>query len=193
MTVCSIDGCGLTAVARTYCWGHYRQAKRSMPFHPVTPRKHRRGSQVPWIKDHVEYDGDDCLKWPFAFYKDGRGQVTINKRTVQAHRVMCEMAHGAPPTAEHEAAHTCGKGHEGCVNPKHLAWKTHQENIEDKFVHGTMLKGEQIAAAKLTEVQVRDIRKLASVETHAALAERYGVVRQTIGKVIRRERWRHVV
>jgi hypothetical protein len=62
----------------------------------------------------------------------------------------------------------------------------------DKHVHGTMLRGEQIYCAKLTEVQVRDIRRLARVSSHRELAERYNVVPQTIGKVIRRERWRHV-
>jgi hypothetical protein len=189
---CSIDGCGLDAKVNGYCWGHDKQIKRGVTIHPVTPRKHRRGSQVPWLEAHVGHVGDDCLIWPFALYRDGRGQVTINGRTLQAHRVMCEKAHGPAPTPGHEAAHSCGKGHLGCVNPCHLSWKTHQQNIDDKHIHGTMLRGEQIHCAKLTEGHVRDIRRLARVSSHRELAERYNVVPQTIGKVIRRERWRHV-
>jgi hypothetical protein len=192
MKLCSVEGCGLKASVHGYCWGHDKQAKRGVAFHPVTPRKHRRGSQLPWLEAHVNYTGDECLIWPFAFHRDGRGQVTIDKRTHQAHRVMCEKAHGPPPTPEHEAAHSCGKGHLGCVHPGHVSWKTHQQNIDDKEVHGTMLRGEQIYCAKLTETQVRDIRRLANVASRRDLADRYGVVPGTITKVIKRALWRHV-
>jgi hypothetical protein len=57
--------------------------------------------------------------------------------TLYAHRLMCQLAHGDPPTPDHIAAHSCGRGHEGCVNPNHLSWKTYSENELDKRVHGT--------------------------------------------------------
>jgi hypothetical protein len=59
-------------------------------------------------------------------------------RTVRrAHRVMCEIAHGPKPAPGFVAAHTCGKGREGCVNPRHLRWASQKENMADKLLHGT--------------------------------------------------------
>lgn len=33
---------------------------------------------------------------------------------------MCELVYGKPPMPKHQAAHNCGKGNLGCINPKHL-------------------------------------------------------------------------
>lgn len=50
---------------------------------------------------------------------------------------MCQKAHGDPPSPKHDAAHSCGRGHEGCVNPNHLSWKTKKQNQADRITHGT--------------------------------------------------------
>jgi hypothetical protein len=55
----------------------------------------------------------------------------------RATRVMCKLAHGPAPTPKHHAAHSCGKGHEACINPKHLRWATPRENAADAKLHGT--------------------------------------------------------
>ena len=54
--------------------------------------------------------------------------------------------------------------------------------------------GEQHASAKLTDADVLAIREAiaARTATHKALAKRYGVTRQAIGKIARRETWQHV-
>ena len=189
---CSVEGCDLKASVHGMCWGHDKQVKRGVPLHPVAQRKHRRGSQVPWLHAHVDHAGDECLKWPFAFHRDGRGQVTINGRTLQAHRVMCELRNGPPPTPSHEAAHSCGKGHEGCVHPGHLGWKTRQQNVDDTIVHGTRLRGEQVPTAKLTEAEVLEIRRLGRTETTFALGARFNVHPGTVSKINRGERWSHI-
>jgi uncharacterized protein YjcR len=44
--------------------------------------------------------------------------------------------------------------------------------------------------AKLTEADIRAIR--ASNLSYSVLAEMYGVHRVTIGKIVRREKWKHV-
>ena len=81
--------------------------------------------QVAWIKAHVGYQGDDCLPWPFSFdVRVGRGRVLYEGECEWAHRVMCRLAKGEPPTPKHQAAHNCGNGHRRCINPNRLEWKT---------------------------------------------------------------------
>jgi hypothetical protein len=145
-----------------------------------------------WLIDHATHDRDECLIWPFAVHHDGRGQVSIGMRTLQAHRVMCKLAHGDAPTERHEAAHSCGNGHLGCVNPRHLRWATSKENKADQLAHGTRVWGEKHPSHKLTRRAVRTIRSLADIKPREALAQEFGVHVLTIGKVIRRESWRHI-
>lgn len=46
-------------------------------------------------------------------------------------RHMCKLKNGDPPTPDHEAAHSCGNGKHGCINPNHLRWATDAENMAD--------------------------------------------------------------
>jgi hypothetical protein len=96
---------------------------------------------------------------------------------------------GPPPTPEHEAAHSCGKGHEGCIAPGHLEWKTPAENTADRLVHGTHSRGERSYWAKLTEADVREILAMKGIIPQRKLAVRFGVTHQTIYKILRRQIW----
>ena len=101
--------------------------------------------------------------------------------------VMCTLAHGPRPSDRHEAAHSCGKGHEGCISPRHLTWKTRAENEADKVIHGTLRKGEAINTAKLTEADIPIIR--GSSESGVGLARRYGVTPTAISSIRTRKSW----
>ena len=108
-----------------------------------------------YIHQHKDHTGDDCLIWPYARdLKRGYGYAWLNGKTVAAHREMCRAAHGEPTFPKACAIHSCGKGHEGCVNPSHLRWATQRENIADKVIHGTVCKGRKNPNNKLTEEQV---------------------------------------
>lgn len=131
-----------------------------------------------------------CLTWPFA--RTVKGWPVL--RCGSAARVVCEKAHGSPPSPQHEAAHRCGRGGEGCVNGSHLRWATKAENEGDKVAHGTHNKGSRHGYAKLDEARVREIRlrKASTGECNSDIAEAYGVSRRTVDRVVRRERWTHV-
>jgi hypothetical protein len=68
---------------------------------------------------------DECVTWPFSRNRDGYPSG-------QKHRWVCEKVNGPSPSARHVAAHSCDRGHEGCINKRHLEWKTHAENMRDK-------------------------------------------------------------
>src|SRR5690606_25191199 len=98
----------------------------------------------------LKHTGAECLIWPFAVAGDGYGVVYLDKERRYVHRAACEDRNGPPPSPDHEAAHSCGRGAQGCVSPGHLRWATHIENQHDKREHGTDTVGERNAASKLS-------------------------------------------
>jgi hypothetical protein len=134
----------------------------------------------------IPFDGDDCLTWPYRTNRQGYAQLT---RGANVCRVVCEAVNGPPPTSAHEAAHTCGRGAYGCVNGRHLRWKTRAENEADKVLHGTSNRGERGAAAKITREDVLEIRRLRGVLLQREIAERYGITESTVGQIQRRSTW----
>ena len=145
--ICKVVDCVNFARANGMCQTHNMRAWRGRDLHSAGTRS---GAGTKFIRENIDCVDDDCLIWPFYRTPTGYGDVNFPHIEGQAHRVMCILAHGKPPSAKHEAAHSCGKGHCGCINPRHLSWKIRIDNIRDKAGHGTQLWGEQVHFAKLT-------------------------------------------
>ena len=95
---------------------------------------------------------------------------------MHASRYMCELVNGSPPTPRHEAAHSCGWGQGGCVNPRHLRWATRVENEAEKIIHGTHLQGDGHPMVKLRGPDIGIIRfLLANGISKTRIARRFGV------------------
>lgn len=144
-----------------------------------------KGAGLAFIKANMAYEGDDCLKWPLHLDKrTGRGWASFNGRPIRAHRLMCIMVHGDPPTPAHEAAHECGNGHLACVNPRHIKWKTKSENRRDSDRHGTGVRSRYGSAGRLTLAQAEEIRALPWPNLdQKEVADRYGVSCSAITQV----------
>lgn len=193
MTHCAFPGCDNPSslkAAKGLCNSHYWQMHKGRE---LTPLSYRRNRCLPWLEEHVAHESDECLIWPYQRMKDsGAAAIKHKGRPRPAARVMCEMVHGSPPTPKHEAAHSCGKGHLGCVNPRHLRWATPKENSADKLLHGTHLCGEKLAWSKLTAATVVQLRSMVGTMSKRALARHFGVTPNTISKAIDGRTWRHV-
>ena len=150
-----------------------------------TPYNKGKGHNYKWLLAHVAHSGDDCLIWPFSRNNTGYGQLGYEGKMRKAHRFMCEMAHGNPPTPDHEASHACGNGMGGCVNPRHLSWKTRSENQLDRRRHGTANTNPTGQRGKLTKIQRSEILRLRGKMTQAKIAQRYGVHFETISRILR--------
>ena len=179
---CKIEGCEKDHTARGFCKNHYYLWKRTG--NPIRS-KTEDGAPMKFMEMAKGVISDECLIWPFARNIQGYG----NFRGRGAHRVVCELANGVPPTPDHEAAHNCGNGHLGCVTGSHLEWKTRAENMKDKIKHGTSGNGEKNSMAKLTKTDVLFIRKNYSKLPLDNLAERFGVHKTNISAVARRKSW----
>lgn len=186
-SVCTVDGCSGKPRHNGLCGSHYR---KNLRYGDPLAGKTQRGAILRWIDKHKEFDGDECLIWPFARNAAGYAVATLNGVSSGAYRHICLLAHGEPPSDQHHAAHTCGNGLGGCVNPKHLRWATPSENNQDKFVHGTIKLGQDHPMAKLSENDVLKIR--ASSKTGRALARDYGVTPSEISAIRRQRVWTHI-
>lgn len=184
--LCSIPDCGKPYWGRGYCSTHYQRWRRNgYPLAGRTPE----GEPQRYLTEVVlKYDGDECLTWPYG-KTAGYGSIQHNGRDALVSRIVCEEENGPPPTPEHQAAHLCGKGHEGCVTRKHLVWKTRLENQADKLIHGTMLRGERHFWAKITEAQAREILSLKGQMLQREIAERFGISRPAVGMIHRGKNW----
>ncbi len=200
--ICSIDDCAKSAVRRTkldcsvegcktkkwkggFCKLHFRRKEKfGDPLAEPEPTPVQA-----FIQKAATCTDKDCLIWPFET-QDPRAHVRINGVIVFASRHVCTLAHGDPPTPEHETAHSCGKGHLGCLNADHLRWATKIENQADRLIHGTDCRGEKSAWAILNRNDVRAIRKsLENGESQYSVARRYSVSRSCIKAIKERTSW----
>lgn len=190
--VCSIIGCGKARSSRGFCANHYYRLR--VHGDPLAGRSRASpGEPQRWIKEHVSFAGDECLIWPFMRGANGYPVVRAKGRQLVASRVMCIEAHGEPPTKEHEAAHSCGKGHDACMNPSHLSWKTGSQNQADRHLHGTDCAGVKNPAAKLIVRQVRQIRRLIERgQTQTSVAQEFGISQAQVWAVKERKSWSHI-
>lgn len=186
--VCKFEGCDGKYYARGYCQSHYERLLRNGSPQPIVIQS-KKGIPLSWLKLHINYQEDNCLIWPFGKMSNGYGVMYFRGRVTNPHRLICIFAHGNPPTKKHEAAHSCGNGHLGCVNPKHLRWATPKENQLDKIKHGTMLRGEKCPIAKITKEDVRKIRSLDGTMLRKDIGHLFNLSRQTVNSIIWRKTW----
>ena len=78
-----------------------------------------------------------------------------------------------------------------------LEWMTSSENKLHAYHNGLMKprSGESCGLSRLTEEDVREIRGLAKENpsmTYREIGEKFGATASSIGKIIRRDQWRHI-
>lgn len=142
--ICSVADCERVGWRKGMCGAHYQ---RALKYGDPLAGRTMKGAPADFLRKHADYSADDCLTWPFSDKGNGYGMVLFRGRRTTANRAMCELAHGKPPSASHEAAHSCGNGHLGCVNPRHLRWATKLENVHDAMKDGTASRGAKHAEA----------------------------------------------
>lgn len=136
-----------------------------------------------WIRAYLDHPYDWCLIWPFS--RSQTGYAMVGADSVRVHRVMCEHRNGPAPTPEHYAAHSCDRGHEGCVNQLHLSWKTPSENQYDRFKNG-----EIVPQRKLTVADAQEIRNVKGLEPILDTATRFGVSESNVRLIQAGKTWR---
>lgn len=110
-----------------------------------------------------------------VLYKDGKGKM------VRASRLVLTTFVGPCPQGL-ECCHADDNQSNNRLG--NLRWDTHRRNCADRSRN----------SGGLTESDVVDIRREASAgANHGDLAVRYGIRRASINRIVRRERWSHVL
>lgn len=192
---CSVDNCNRTHHSKGFCALHKHRMKVNGEVGPAGLLIADKGELLNWLLTvackHAKKK--NCLIWPYPRGSDGYPIVTYKGKSRRAHRLVCRKVHGKPPTKEHQACHTCGKGHEGCINPHHLYWGTPKENMDDRAAHGNTRRGETHGGAKLTDLKVSKILRLIDKQwPDTKIALKYGVTPRVIRLIRIEESWKHL-
>lgn len=112
------------------------------------------------------------------------------RQTYAVHYLVCSAFHGPRPEG-HVVAH--GDGNRLNPSADNLRWATGSENAADKIGHGTHLVGERHGNCRLSDGDVREIRRLRG-EGHRfkAIASRFGVSWETCRKINSGQKRKHV-
>lgn len=152
-----------------------------------------------WAKV-IRADGDACWGWSGSADDDGYGQIRAEGRRgklLKAHRVSWEIHYAAIPDGLN-VLHRCDNP--PCSNPAHLFLGTLAENSQDAARKGRLVyqqhpercrRGERAHAAKLTALQVVEIRRLrAEGWTQTRLARHVGVTQAAIWFLLKGRTWK---
>lgn len=111
--------------------------------------------------------------------------------TYSVHSLVLTAFVGSRPSG-HEAAHIDGNGHNNRL--ENLMWATPKVNAAQRVGHGTQHRGEKTPNARLTEADVRAIRKRwDDGESRTMIAESFPSLSVgTIEKAVSNKTWRHL-
>jgi hypothetical protein len=138
----------------------------------------------------IEYEIDSNECWICTSHKkdkDGYAKVNRFRKEMRMHRYIYEREVGEIPEG-YVLLHICDNP--SCINPKHMRPGTNEENQYDKIAKGRQAKGTNNGSAKITEEDVRMIRK--DTRTCRDIAADYGINYTTVSAIKRRIIWKHI-
>jgi hypothetical protein len=141
-------------------------------------------SIVSRFEKYIDKSGE-CWLWTGACANDGYGQFWYEGKMWKSHRFSYLLANGELPPHPLIVRHKCKP--KNCCNPDHLEPGTYSQNTNDRLRDGTDNRGAKHHMVKLTEAEVREIRR--SDKSQRDLAKKFGVGQTTISTIIRKRNW----
>lgn len=138
-----------------------------------------------WKKVAITTDDDKCWLWTGAIGTTGYGNVSLNGKFTNSHRVAWSYPDYAIPEGMY-VCHTCDN--RACCNPKHLWIGTPQDNTLDCVSKNRTNKptGEDCSWCKVPNSLIPEIRERYSNGgvTQLELSKEYNVSKSTIGDIV---------
>lgn len=158
--------------------GENWQPLYNFPYYQVSDKGRVRRTFI--YKPHTNSVGYPCVNLSYQ----------NNQRKIAIHRAVWEMFEGTIPP-DKMINHKDGNKSNNDINNLELV--TNRENIDHYTKNLLTYRGEKVNTAKLTENNVRDIRKKKdNGYSTARLMRDYKVSRTTINRIISRTNWKHI-
>jgi hypothetical protein len=151
------------------------------------------------FRSKVDRSGE-CWLWQGSTNQFGYAVFWLAGRQVRAARVALFLDGRVPNDHRSFALHHCDNP--ACVRPTHLYWGTHTENMADRANRGRTARGDRMPhqrvhgeahpKSKLTEDDVREIRRTYRPGLGGELMRRFGISQPTLWNVVNGKSWRHV-
>jgi hypothetical protein len=127
-----------------------------------------------------------CREWQGTLRSDGYGYVWSHRRNWATHRLAHYLATGEEPKV---VRHTCDNPR--CIAPSHLLGGVQADNMADMAERSRSTLGERHPQAKISEADVREIRRLAATREHtmAEIGRRFGIAGTTASRIVTGELW----
>ena len=165
----------------------FSRATRAQRADPIVQSLHSPRDVARFWSKVDKHGAKGCWLWRGNTRPSGYGVFTIRGKQVPAHRYGYMLAHGALDPDLH-VLHACDVP--GCVNGKHLRAGTAADNAQDRIDRKRVARGERHPGAKLTDADVRAIRR--SKESANSIAKRKGLSATTVCRIRRGVAWKHV-
>lgn len=205
MRTCSIHGCNRGSEYRKYCPKHrYRIEKHGDPNTSLYDRdlspkqrilKHIIKTKCPnpsSLKIH-NTKNSKCWVWSRGTDVGGYGKFKINCKQHKTHRMSYQIFVGEIPKGKF-VLHKCDNP--PCCNPKHLFIGSQADNVKDRDNknRGYDRRGEKHPQSKLTEEDIREIRRLYSTGYYYQkdLGKAFGITQAIVSKIHKRQIWSHI-
>lgn len=104
-----------------------------------------------WNKVNIG-DSDSCWSWTGCKGDDGYGILRRHNKSFRASRVIMLHLFPGEINSGRIVCHKCDNRQ--CVNPNHLFWGTHDDNLKDMASKGRSTIGERNPKAKITNETV---------------------------------------
>lgn len=139
----------------------------------------------------VDTSGGPGACWPWTPpAKKGYGQISTEPNVLLlTHRIAYALRYGEPG-----ALHVCHRcDNPPCCNPEHLFLGTLPDNYYDCVKKRRHTHGQRHPRAKLTDEQVREIRRLRALGARpVVLAAGFGVSQHTVSSICTLRSWKHL-
>jgi len=151
----------------------------------IRPRGTCNGGSLPRNREGILSDArsTDGYRLVVLYSSDGK------RRMHRVHVLVLEEFLGPRPTRM-MAGHLNAVRDDNRV--ENLRWLTNCENVSQRTKDGNTASGEGHGRAKLTEIQVQEIRSLRGAVTQKDLAHRFGVSKTSICFIQSGRNWPHV-
>lgn len=159
----------------------------------------KKSSTIETIKQKLErltaIQDDGCWMFLGPWNSHGYGHLSYDGQVFRAHRISYEL-HCSPVPEGKMVLHKCD--HRYCINPEHLFIGTGQDNVDDMVTKGRDAFGDNFGEnngqARLTEDEVRQIRRLLASErfTQDEIGDMFGVTRGAVKMIKYGKTWRHL-